>query len=195
MFSGVLSECVSCVNFCVYVNRSSKALPDFFQVGIAVQRIEAFREPLHVTVEFRVGDGRINLRSPYVLMSQQLADRFDRHSLRKRDRRGEGVPGQVERDVPGNARQRHDALEADVAPAVARQAEYPRIPLHRFVFQQNGVRDREDAHVDRRSCFAAGGADPQLFAVLLDMLRGQRAEVDVGESREATEQKCIAYQL
>lgn len=124
------------MNFCVYVNRSSKALPDFFQVGIAVQRIEAFREPLHVTVEFRVGDGRINLRSPYVLMSQQLADRFDRHSLRKRDRRGEGVPGRMERDVPGNARQRHDAFEADVAPAVARQAEYPRIPLHRFVFLQ-----------------------------------------------------------
>jgi hypothetical protein len=31
-------------------------------------------------------------------MSQQLADRFDRHSLRKRDRRGEGVPGHMESD-------------------------------------------------------------------------------------------------
>lgn len=105
MFSGVLSECVSCVNFCVYVNRSSKALPDFFQVGIAVQRIEAFREPLHVTVEFRVGDGRINLRSPYILMPQQLADRFDRHSLRKRDRRGEGVPALMQQNRQSKEKQ------------------------------------------------------------------------------------------
>ena len=92
VFSGVSGESVSCVNFCVYVNQPSKTLLDLIQIGIAIQRVEAFRKTLHVTVELRMGDGRINLRSPYILMPQPLADRFDRHSLRKRDRRGEGVP-------------------------------------------------------------------------------------------------------
>jgi len=31
-------------------------------------------------------------------MSQHLADRFQRHALRERDRRGEGVPGCMESD-------------------------------------------------------------------------------------------------
>ena len=32
-------------------------------------------------------------------MSQHLADRFQRHALRERDRRGEGVPREVDRGV------------------------------------------------------------------------------------------------
>ena len=195
VFSGVSGESVSCVNFCVYVNQPSKTLLDLIQIGIAIQRVEAFRKTLHVAVELRMGDGRINLRGAYVFMPQQFADGLDRHSLRKRDRRGEGVACRMERDVPWNARQGHNAFETDVAPAVARQAEYPCISLYWFVFQQNGVRNREDTHVDRRPGLAAGRVDPQLFTVLLDMLRGKRAEIDVGKSGETTEHKRVAYQL
>lgn len=34
-----------------------------------------------------------------VLVPQHLADRFQRHALRKRDRRGKGMPGDVDRGV------------------------------------------------------------------------------------------------
>ena len=40
-------------------------------------------------------NGGINLRSSYVSMSQQLADRLDSYALRQGDRRGEGMAGEM----------------------------------------------------------------------------------------------------
>ena len=41
-------------------------------------------------------NGGINLRSSYVSMSQQLADRLDSYALRQGDRRGEGMAGHMD---------------------------------------------------------------------------------------------------
>ena len=140
-------------------------------------------------------DGGINLRSADILMPQQLTDSLDCHSLRKGDRRGKGMAGRVERNVPRNACQGHDAFEADVAPAVTREVEYLRVTLPGLIFQQDGIRNGENPHIDGSSGFATCRTDPQLFTILLNVLGGKQAEVDIGESGEATEQKRIPHQL
>lgn len=115
-------------------------------------------------------------------------------SLRKCDRRGEGMTRRVESDVSGDARQRHDPVETYVAPAVARQVKNTFCTDHGIVSQQDSIRNGKNPHVHLRTGLAAGRTYPQLFAFLPDVLRCQGAKVDIGESRETTEQKGVAHQ-
>ena len=141
-----------------------------------------------------MSDRGVNLRGPYISVAKQFADGFDRYSLRKGNRRSEGMARRVEGNVSGDARQRHDPVEANVAPAVARQVENAFCAVHRVVSQQNSIRDRKDPHVDLRTGFATGRTYPHLFTLLSDVFWCQRAKVDIGKSRETTEQKGVAHQ-
>ena len=46
----------------------------------------------HIPADLVVSDARIDLSRGDPFMSQHLADGFQRYALRKRNRRGEGVP-------------------------------------------------------------------------------------------------------
>lgn len=62
---------------------------------------EAFGERRHVAAYLFIGDLRVDLGGLDVRMPQQTTDGFDRHTLRERDSRGEGVPGKMESDRLG----------------------------------------------------------------------------------------------
>ena len=53
----------------------------------------------HIPADLVVSDARIDLSRGHPLMSQHLADRFQRYALRKRDRCGKGMPRHVDRRV------------------------------------------------------------------------------------------------
>ena len=57
---------------------------------------ETFGERRHVAAYLFIGDLRVDLGGLDVRMPQQAADGFDRHTLRERDGRGEGMPACVE---------------------------------------------------------------------------------------------------
>ena len=97
--------------------------------------------------------------------------------------------------MPRNACQGHDAFEADVALAVAWKVEYLRVTLSGLVFQQDGIRNGENPHVDGSPGFTTCRVDPQLFTVLLNLLRRKQPQVDIREPGETTEQKRIPHQL
>ena len=46
----------------------------------------------HILSDLVIGDFSVDLGRGDPFVPQHLADRFQRHALRKRDRRGEGVP-------------------------------------------------------------------------------------------------------
>ena len=136
----------------------------------------------------------INLRGADILVSQQFADSFDGHPLRKGHRRRKGVAGRVESDPFGNARRGRKLLQPLVAPAVAGQTEYRFVAVCGQIAAQNGLRHSEKTHADFRTRFAAGQVDPCLAAVLLNLPPGQVADVDIGKPREAAEHKSVAHQ-
>lgn len=53
----------------------------------------------HILPDLVVGDFGVNLGRGDPFMSQHFADRFQRYALRKRNRRGEGVPRHVHRRI------------------------------------------------------------------------------------------------
>ena len=61
--------------------------------------IQLLTQCRHILSDLIIGDAGIDLGRGDPFMSQHLADRFQRHALRERDRRGEGVPREVDRRV------------------------------------------------------------------------------------------------
>lgn len=59
---------------------------------------EAFGKRRHVAADLFIGDLRVDLGGLDIRMTQQTTDGFDRHTLRERDSRGEGVAGCMESD-------------------------------------------------------------------------------------------------
>lgn len=101
----------------------------------------------------------------------------------------------MERDLFRNPRFGNDLVEAFIAPPVARKVEYPSGARCGHVFQQDIVRDGKQPHIDLRPCFTTCRVDPQLFVYFLNILRHQASDVDIGQSRETTEQKRIPDKL
>ena len=60
---------------------------------------EFLAQCLHILSDLVIGDFGIDLGRGDPFVPQHLADRFQRHALRKRDRRGKGMPGHVDRGV------------------------------------------------------------------------------------------------
>ena len=61
--------------------------------------VEPLAQCRHILSDFIVGNSGIDLGRGDPFVPQHLADRFQRHALRKRDRRGKGMPGHVDRGV------------------------------------------------------------------------------------------------
>ena len=101
----------------------------------------------------------------------------------------------MERDLFLDTRLGDDLVEAFIAPPVAREFEYPSGTRCRHVFQQDIVGHGKQPYIDLRSRFATGRVDPQLFVYFLDILRLQASDVDIGQSRETTEQKRVPDKL
>ena len=57
---------------------------------------EFLAQCLHILSDLVVGDFGINLCRGDPFVSQHLADGFQRHALRERDRRGEGMAGHMD---------------------------------------------------------------------------------------------------
>ena len=60
---------------------------------------EFIAQCLHILSDLVIGDFSVDLGRGDPFVPQHLADRFQRHALRKRDRRGKGMPGHVDRRV------------------------------------------------------------------------------------------------
>ena len=60
---------------------------------------EFLAQCLHILSDLVIGDFSVDLGRGDPFVPQHLADRFQRHALRKRDRRGKGMPGHVDRRV------------------------------------------------------------------------------------------------
>ena len=60
---------------------------------------EFLAQCLHILSDLVIGDFGIDLGRGDPFMSQHLADRFQRYTLRKRDRCGKGMPRHVDRRV------------------------------------------------------------------------------------------------
>ena len=79
---------------------------------------EAFGKRRHVAADLFIGDLRVDLGGLDIRMTQQTTDGFDRHALRKRDSRGEGVAGKVEGEFVFDAASFADLAQNIVAMAV-----------------------------------------------------------------------------
>ena len=53
----------------------------------------------HIPSDLVIGDFSVDLGRGDPFVPQHLADRFQRHALRKRDRRGKGMPRHVDRRI------------------------------------------------------------------------------------------------
>ena len=61
--------------------------------------VEFLAQHRHILSDLIVGDFSIDLGRGDMFVPQHLADRFQRYALRERDRRGEGMPRDVDRGV------------------------------------------------------------------------------------------------
>ena len=61
--------------------------------------VQLLAQRRHILPDLVIGDFSIDLGRGDPFMSQHLADGFQRYALRKRDRRGEGMPRHVHRGV------------------------------------------------------------------------------------------------
>ena len=61
--------------------------------------IEFLAQCRHIPADLVIGDLGVDLGRGDPFMSQHLADRFQRYTLRKRDRCGKGMPRHVDRRV------------------------------------------------------------------------------------------------
>ena len=61
--------------------------------------VEPLAQCRHILPDLVIGDFSIDLGRGDPFMSQHLADRFQRYTLRKRDRCGKGMPRHVDRRV------------------------------------------------------------------------------------------------
>ena len=61
--------------------------------------VEFFAQCRHILSDLVVGDFSVDLGRGDPFMSQHFADCFQRYALRKRNRRGEGVPRHVHRRI------------------------------------------------------------------------------------------------
>lgn len=66
---------------------------------------KAFGKRRHVAAYLFIGDLRVDLGGLDIRMTQQAADRFDRHALRERDGRGEGMPRKVQQNRQSKEKQ------------------------------------------------------------------------------------------
>lgn len=143
-----------------------------------------------------MGDDRVDLSGANVFVSQQFADRLYGDTLRQRDRSGERMAGRMERDAFVDARRRCDPAQTSVAPSVARQTENREIGRFGQIVLQNRMRQGEQPDAHFGAGLAAGQIEPPgAGGGLLYLAPGEVAEVDVGQSRETTEQKRIAHAL
>lgn len=101
----------------------------------------------------------------------------------------------MERDLFLDTRLSNDLVEAFIAPPVAREFEYASGTRCGHIFQKDIVGHGKQPYIDLRPRFAAGRVDPQLFVYFLDILRLQVADVDIGQSGEATKQKRVPDKL
>ena len=60
---------------------------------------EFLAQCLHILSDLVIGDFGIDLGRGDPFMSQHLADRFQWHALRERDRRGKCMPGHMDRRI------------------------------------------------------------------------------------------------
>ena len=60
--------------------------------------VQLLAQRRHILPDLVIGDFSIDLGRGDPFMSQHLADGFQRYALRKRDRRGEGMPRAMETD-------------------------------------------------------------------------------------------------
>ena len=61
--------------------------------------VQLLAQRRHILPDLVIGDFSIDLGRGDPFMSQHLADGFQRYALRKRDRRGEGMPRAMHRGV------------------------------------------------------------------------------------------------
>lgn len=105
------------------------------------------------------------------------------------------MPCRVKRNPTADARHGHQPLKARIAPTVGRQVEYPTVTLLGQVFPDDRTGHVEQPYMDRNAGFLPERMDPQAIACPLEVPGRQPAEIDIGESREAAEQKGIPDQL
>ena len=60
---------------------------------------EFLAQCLHILSDLVIGDFSVDLGRGDPFVPQHLADRFQRYALRERNRRGEGMPREVDRGV------------------------------------------------------------------------------------------------
>lgn len=147
----------------------------------------------HVAAYLFIGDLRVNLGGLDVRVTQQTTDGFDRHTLRKRDSRGEGVPGKVEGEFVFDA-----ALPADLAQDVVAMAVAGHIkdmvvePLIR-VFLDDAFGNIQQADAALGIGFLTPRDNPKVAVEhSLKVVRGQVLHVGIGQPRKDGEDEQIA---
>ena len=154
---------------------------------------EAFGERRHVAAYLFIGDLRVDLGGLDVRMPQQAADGFDRHTLRERDSRGEGMPREVEGQFVFNAALLADLAQDVVAMAVARHIKDMVVePLIR-VFLDDAFGNIQQADTAFGIGFLTSRDDPQVTVEhSLKVVRGQPFHVGISQPREDGEDEQIA---
>ena len=154
---------------------------------------EAFGERRHVAAYLFIGDLRVNLGGLDVRVTQQTTDGFDRHTLRKRDSRGEGVPGCMEGEFVFDA-----ALPADLAQDVVAMAVAGHIkdmvvePLIR-VFLDDAFGNIQQADAALGIGFLTPRDNPKVAVEhRLKVVCGQVLHVGIGQPRKDGEDEQIA---
>ena len=128
-----------------------------------------------------------------IFMSQHLRKRLQTHTVRQADRRGVGMPRQVERELFVDAAFPSYVFKAVVDGIQRRQFEQVTISSQTPVFIQQEQRIRKQFDDIFRFGLLAVAADPPLaLRILLDPVIGQRGHIRIADAREAGEQEHIA---
>ena len=141
-----------------------------------------------------MGQRRVDLRGADIFVPQQFTDRLDGYALRERDRGGEGVACRVESYGPAYVRPKHQFPQPVVAPAVAGERKERLALPDGGVVPEDRKRELEERDVDRRAGLLAVRREPVLAADAADVLEPQPLQIDIGEPREAAEEKGVADQ-
>ena len=154
---------------------------------------QTFGKRRHVAAYLFIGDLRVNLGGLDVRMPQQATDGFNGHALRKRDSRGEGVPGKVEGEFVFDAALLADLAQDVVAMAVAGHVKDMVVePLIR-VFLDDAFGNIQQADTAFGIGFLTSRDDPQVTVEhSLKVVRGQPFHVGISQPREDGEDEQIA---
>ena len=154
---------------------------------------QTFGKRRHVAAYLFIGDLRVNLGGLDVRMPQQATDGFNGHALRKRDSRGEGVPGKVEGEFVFDAALLADLAQDVVAMAVAGHVKDMVVePLIR-VFLDDAFGNIQQADAALGIGFLTPRDNPKVAVEhRLKVVCGQVLHVGIGQPRKDGEDEQIA---